>query len=53
MGAYHGKKSFEAFTHYKSVLKSSSNIDNPFRYMPYSWTRVPLLGTLVNRLLRR
>lgn len=53
MGSYHGKKSFEAFTHYKSVLKSSSNIDNPFRYMPYSWIRVPLLGPLVNRLLRR
>lgn len=51
MGSYHGKKSFDAFTHYKSILKSSPRIDNPFRYMPYSWTRVPLLGTLVSKLL--
>ena len=36
MGSYHGKKSFETFSHYKSVLKKSNSIDLPFRYTPYS-----------------
>lgn len=36
MGSYHGKKSFETFSHYKSVLKKSNAIDLPFRYTPYS-----------------
>lgn len=35
MGAYHGKGSFDAFTHYKSVLKRSSAFDLPVRYAPY------------------
>ena len=36
MGSYHGKKSFETFSHYKSVLKKSNVIDLPFRYTPYT-----------------
>lgn len=35
MGNYHGKASFDAFTHYKSVLTNSFLFDNPFRYPPY------------------
>lgn len=35
MGGYHGKYSFEAFSHRKSVLKSSGKIDVPLRYRPY------------------
>lgn len=35
MGAYHGKASFDTFTHYKSVLKKSRHIDIPLRYAPY------------------
>lgn len=35
MGHYHGKDSFEAFTHRRSVVSSSTRIDLPFRYMPY------------------
>lgn len=35
MGAYHGKRSFDAFTHEKALLISSTGIDLPFRYMPY------------------
>jgi len=35
MGSYHGKGSFEAFTHYKSILKNGFLFDNPFRYPPY------------------
>lgn len=36
IGSYHGKKSFETFSHYKSVLKKSNTIDLPFRYTPYT-----------------
>ncbi|MDY0023937.1 MAG: aldehyde dehydrogenase [Candidatus Izemoplasmatales bacterium] len=36
MGSYHGKKSFETFTHYRSVIKKSNVIDIPLRYFPVS-----------------
>jgi len=36
MGSYHGKAGFDAFTHYKSVLRKSRLIDIPLRYPPYS-----------------
>ena len=36
MGSYHGKAGFDAFTHYKSVLKKSTFLDVPLRYPPYS-----------------
>lgn len=39
MGNYHGKKSFDTFTHYRSVVKKSNWIDLPFRYHPYSKTK--------------
>lgn len=32
MGAYHGKASFDCFTHYKSVLRQTNLFDLPFRY---------------------
>ena len=35
MGYYHGKSSFDTFTHYKSILKKSNLIDIPVRYSPY------------------
>lgn len=35
MGSYHGKKSFETFSHEKSVLKKYCWIDMPMRYQPY------------------
>lgn len=35
-GAYHGRYSFQTFTHAKGILKSNSSIDVPFRYPPYS-----------------
>ncbi|GAA5523145.1 aldehyde dehydrogenase [Aliifodinibius salicampi] len=34
-GNYHGKSSFDLFTHQKSIMKRSSWIKNPFRYPPY------------------
>lgn len=35
-GNYHGRYSFNTFSHVKSVSKGSSFIDLPFRYQPYS-----------------
>lgn len=35
MGAYHGKKGFDTFTHYKSIVDKKNFIDLPFRYQPY------------------
>ena len=39
MGRYHGRDSLYAFSHRRSILRSSTKIDLPFRYMPYRWFR--------------
>ncbi|MDL2236741.1 aldehyde dehydrogenase [Christensenellaceae bacterium OttesenSCG-928-K19] len=36
MGCYHGKDSFDTFTHYKSVLKKANWLDISMRYAPYT-----------------
>lgn len=38
IGAYHGKSSFDTFSHYKSVMHQSSRnfLDPDFRYPPYT-----------------
>jgi len=38
MGSYHGKASFDTFTHRKSLLKSSFRFDLKWRYPPYTMT---------------
>jgi len=35
IGAYHGKRSFETFTHQKPVVKKGTWLDIPIRYAPY------------------
>ena len=35
MGHYHGKLSFEAFSHQRPVVTTTTLLDLPFRYMPY------------------
>ena len=35
MGSYHGKDSFMAFSHRRSVICTPTWVDMPFRYMPY------------------
>ena len=42
LGAYHGKRSFDTFSHERSVLRQSRRIDLPVRYRPYKekWLRV-------------
>ena len=44
MGSYHGKKSFDTFSHEKSIVSKSTWMDLPVRYMPY--------GNWKDRLLR-
>lgn len=39
MGSYHGHKSFETFSHNKSVLKAVSQIDFVFRYVPFKYLK--------------
>ena len=48
MGQYHGKRSFDTFTHYKSVLCQSGRIDLPVRYPPYTVEK----DRLIRRLLK-
>jgi aldehyde dehydrogenase (NAD+) len=36
MGAYHGKASFDTFSHKKSVLDKPTRLDPPLRYPPYT-----------------
>ena len=35
MGRYHGRESFDAFSHTRSIITTSRWLDLPFRYMPY------------------
>ena len=45
MGAYHGKLSYDAFSHYRAVVVTPTWLDLPFRYMPYK------MFSLVKKLL--
>lgn len=40
MGSYHGKLSFDAFTHYRSNIVTPTSMDLPFRYMPYKFFKM-------------
>jgi aldehyde dehydrogenase (NAD+) len=35
IGAYHGKRSFELFSHHKPIVKKATWLDIPTRYAPY------------------
>ena len=37
MGSYHGRLSFDAFSHRRAVVCTPTCIDLPFRYMPYKF----------------
>lgn len=43
LGSYHGAKSFETFSHMKSVLKKSSKINLSFIFPPYTNKKVDLV----------
>jgi aldehyde dehydrogenase (NAD+) len=47
IGRYHGKKSFETFTNYKSILRKTNLFDFPFRYPPYSDRKMFFIKRLI------
>ncbi len=46
IGNYHGRASFDAFSHYKSVLKKGLWFDQSWRYPPYN-NKLPLLKRII------
>ncbi|NJO46006.1 MAG: aldehyde dehydrogenase [Oscillatoriales cyanobacterium RM2_1_1] len=49
IGCYHGRASFDTFSHYKSVLKKAFWLDLSWRYAPYQG-KVGLIKRAINRL---
>lgn len=47
MGRYHGRHGFEAFSHFKTVLKMPRCFDNALRYRPYSEGKLRWLKRLL------
>ncbi len=47
MGSYHGKKSFQTFSHEKSILKKATWLDLPMRYQPYNRTKEKMVRFFV------
>ena len=43
MGSYHGKQTFDTFTHQRSVFRQSTKVDVPLRYPPYGEKKLALL----------
>lgn len=48
IGAYHGKLSFDTFSHLKGVLKKSTLSDLKQRFPPYTQSGTKLLGKLID-----
>lgn len=48
MGGYHGRASFDTFSHVKSVVQKSARVDLPIRYAPYT----PMTDKLLRLFLR-
>lgn len=47
MGSYHGRASFETFSHRKSILDKATWIDLPMRYQPYDRLKQALVKLFV------
>lgn len=47
MGSYHGKKSFDTFSHTRSIVKKATWIDLPLRYYPYNSLKEKLIRLFV------
>jgi aldehyde dehydrogenase (NAD+) len=47
MGGYHGKDSFDTFTHYCSVLDKGTGLDLKIRYRPYTEKKKKLIRKFV------
>jgi len=49
IGAYHGKLSFDTFSHRKSIVKKANWLDLPMRYAPYK-NKLETIRTFLNWL---
>ncbi|CAA0827913.1 Aldehyde dehydrogenase family 3 member H1 [Striga hermonthica] len=49
MGSYHGKFSFDTFSHKKAVMKCEFNGDTDMRYPPYTPQKLNILKAALNR----
>ena len=47
MGSYHGKHSFDTFTHYRSIVRKSTWLDLPFRYFPYTEKKFEIIRRIL------
>ena len=47
MGSYHGKRGFETFSHYKSMVDKKTFLDLPMRYQPYCRWKDKLVAMFV------
>ena len=47
MGAYHGRASFEAFSHRKAVLRKGTRVDPALRYPPYDDSKLTWAKRLI------
>lgn len=47
MGSYHGKLSFDTFTHYRSIVRKYTWIDLPMRYHPYKEGNFKMIRSLM------
>lgn len=43
MGQYHGRRSFETFSHQRSIVRKGTWLDLPMRYLPYSEGKLRLV----------
>ena len=48
MGSYHGKRSFDTFSHYRAIVDKATWLDLPMRYMPYK----PLYDKMIRMFLK-
>ena len=48
MGSYHGKRSFDTFSHYRAIVDKATWLDLPMRYMPYK----PLYDKMIRIFLK-
>lgn len=47
LGNYHGKKSFETFSHFRSVQRQTTKTDIPLRYPPYSSRNLQIIRKIL------
>jgi len=47
MGAYHGRFSFDTFSHHRGILKKGNWLDIPFRYPPYTKKNLQRIKTFL------